>query len=107
MGLRIPNLLATSRGDRRYQEATGRIWYIAHQRDTLPPPGGPLENLVHTVAANPEKRDEEMAVLGTEGIYSDHRAEGVHWRPGGGALQTGLTWGDLRAIAQWVEEQTA
>jgi hypothetical protein len=95
-----------SSSDRRYQEALGMIDYIAHQQNTLPPPGDPVANLIHTVAAQPQHRNDEMAILATEGIYSDHRAEGIHLRPGGGALQTGLTWGDLRAIAAWIEENS-
>lgn len=90
----------------RDMAARGMPYYIASRRDSLPPPGDPVANLIHTVAANPEHRDEEIAVLGTEGIYSDHRAEGVRWKPGGGALQTGLTWGDLRALAAHFQEES-
>lgn len=105
LGRQLARWVIAGDGDQRHNLALARIDYIVHQRDALPPPGGPLENLIHTVAANQEKRDDELVALATEGIYGDWDAPGVH-RSAGRGLQTGLTWGDLRALAAHFEEQT-
>lgn len=64
--------------------------YAAQVRETLPEPGDfPLRHLRHTVAAFADSGDDEWVQVATGGIY-----------PHG---HTGLTWGDLRLILDWLE----
>lgn len=54
------------------------------------PPTTPVESLLHTVRLYDTEPDEKDAVIATSGIY-------------GPDVRTGLTWGDLRAIAAEVQ----
>ena len=66
--------------------------HSADLRDELPDPGEtPRERLRHTLAAHANTADDNMAVHATGGVYGD----GVH---------TGVTYGDLRAISEWLDK---
>lgn len=64
--------------------------YAAEVRGRLPEPGdNPLQHLRHTVAGFADSvNDEDLAIMATSGIYPE---------------RTGLTWGDLAAILDWME----
>lgn len=58
---------------------------------TLPPfTNDPIDRLRHTLAAFPTKPDEELAIMATSNALPD-------W------AQTGMTWGDLRALLAIVD----
>lgn len=65
----------------------------AETRDRLgPAPATPVEALVHTLRTYEDSPDGDFALIATGGIYG----EGV---------RTGLTWGDLRALAALLAEK--
>lgn len=64
--------------------------HAAEARASLPEPGDtPIQHLRHTVATFDGQPDDELVVMATSGIYPQGR--------------TGLTWGDLRLILDWLE----
>lgn len=65
--------------------------YAAEVRERLPEPGDfPLQHLRHTVATFADSPDDEIAQMATRDIY-------------GPGVATGITWGDLRLILDWLE----
>ena len=52
-----------------------------------PPPADAVSALTHTLKLFAEQPDGEFVVTATSNVYGD-------------GVQTGLTWGDLRAIAR-------
>ncbi len=72
-----------------------RNQFAAKVMAELPAPGDdPVSHLRHTVAAFADEDPDKMVVLATMGVYPDHG-------------QTGLTWGDLRALLAMVESREA
>lgn len=75
--------------------------YLQYLRTSWPhPPRHPLDSLRHVLdVADHEDGyapgDDEMAVRATLGIYSDSK---------GRRVDTGLTWGDLRAIRRFLDQ---
>lgn len=62
--------------------------WAAEVRERYPFPGDdPVERLRHTVAMFADQPKDAVAILATSGIY-------------GYGVQTGVTWGDLRAIVE-------
>lgn len=58
--------------------------------DNLPEPGdSPLQHLRHTLAAFDRASADEFVVMATSGVYPEG--------------STGLTWGDLHWILDWLE----
>jgi len=65
--------------------------FAADTRDSLPEPGtSPFQHLRHTLAVFDETRDGDLVVQATGGIYPEG--------------DTGITWGDLRHILDWLEQ---
>lgn len=63
--------------------------YAQDVRDRLPEPGTPMANLRHTVAAFGAIDEDTLVVTATSGVYEQ---------------PTGLTWGDLRTLLDYLEQ---
>lgn len=68
---------------------------FARIRATWPtPPVTPTDALLHAVDLHVDQPDDELAVLATSNFY-------------GPGTRTGLTWGDLRAIANLINQASS